>query len=76
MKSPLDNAKTKVEHIYTGPNTSKVYNDMINCDQEGLLMASTNFFLVIMENTYIYFRSIVQKCTLQKIVHFSKFWVE
>lgn len=40
IRSPLDNAKTKVDHIYTGPNTSKIYDDMINCDQEGLLMVS------------------------------------
>lgn len=40
IKSPLDNAKTKIDHIYTGPNTSKVYDDMVNCDQEGVLMAS------------------------------------
>ncbi|KAJ8956271.1 hypothetical protein NQ318_015007 [Aromia moschata] len=37
IKSPLDNAKTKIDHIYTGPNTSKIYDDMINCDQEGVL---------------------------------------
>lgn len=50
IKSPLDNAKIKVDHIYTGDNTSKVYDDMINCDQEGVLMVSlllTLHFLVI-----------------------------
>lgn len=38
IKSPLENAKKKVDHIYTGPNNSKIYDDMVNCDQEGLLM--------------------------------------
>lgn len=38
IKSPLDNAKTKVDHIYTGPAHSKIHDDMINCDQDGLLM--------------------------------------
>lgn len=40
IKSPLDNAKTKIDYIYTGPHSSKVYDDMIHCDQEGLLMVS------------------------------------
>lgn len=38
VKSPLENAKLKIDHIYTGPNTSKLYDDMVNCDQEGFLM--------------------------------------
>lgn len=38
IHSPVENAKTKISHIYTGPNTSKIYDDMVNCDQEGLLM--------------------------------------
>jgi U5 small nuclear ribonucleoprotein component len=42
ISSPLDNAKRKVDHIYTGPNTSKIYDDMINCDQEGLLMVHSS----------------------------------
>lgn len=46
IKSPLENAKTKIDHIYTGPNTSKVYDDMVNCDQEGLLMVSKKIVLV------------------------------
>ncbi|XP_044763809.1 116 kDa U5 small nuclear ribonucleoprotein component [Coccinella septempunctata] len=42
VKSPLDNAKRKVNHIYTGPTTSKIYDDMIKCDQEGLLMVHSS----------------------------------
>lgn len=38
INSPLDNAKIKIEHIYTGMTTSKIYADMINCDQDGQLM--------------------------------------
>lgn len=38
IQSPVDNAKTKINHIYTGLTSSKIYDDMVNCDQEGLLM--------------------------------------
>lgn len=42
INSPVDNAKIKIDHIYTGPNTSKLYDDMSNCDQEGLLMVHSS----------------------------------
>ncbi|CAB3387422.1 Hypothetical predicted protein [Cloeon dipterum] len=38
IKSPLDNARTKVEHIYTGPLDSEIAEDMCKCDPEGKLM--------------------------------------
>lgn len=44
IKSPLDNATNKANHIYTGPNTTKVYDDMVNCDQEGILMVNISIF--------------------------------
>lgn len=34
IKSPQDNAKNKVEHIYTGPLESEIAEDMIKCDPE------------------------------------------
>lgn len=40
--SPIDNAKRKVEHIYTGPDNTKLYDDMVNCDQEGHLMVHSS----------------------------------
>uniref|UniRef100_A0A336MK33 CSON002857 protein n=1 Tax=Culicoides sonorensis TaxID=179676 RepID=A0A336MK33_CULSO len=36
--SPLDNSKTKVDHIYTGPKEGMIYDDMLNCNQDGTLM--------------------------------------
>lgn len=44
INSPIENAKGKVEHIYTGPSDTKLYDDMINCDQEGSLMVRKVFF--------------------------------
>lgn len=38
IQSPLDNAKTKVEHIYTGPHEGAIYDSMVECDQNGSLM--------------------------------------
>lgn len=38
IKSPLDNAKTKIDHIYTGPKEGLLYNSMASCDQAGNLM--------------------------------------
>lgn len=38
IKSPLENAKTKVNHIYTGPNEGTIYDNMIECNQNGNLM--------------------------------------
>lgn len=43
IHSPVENAKIKINHIYTGPNTSKIYDDMVNCDQEGLLMVCMKY---------------------------------
>lgn len=34
IPSPADNARTKVEHIYTGPTDTQLAEDMINCDPE------------------------------------------
>lgn len=36
--SPLDNSKEKVDHIYTGPKEGVIYEDMLNCNQDGTLM--------------------------------------
>ena len=41
IPSPVANAKSKVEHIYTGALDSDRADDMINCDQEGRLMVYT-----------------------------------
>ena len=43
INSPLSNAKIKVHHIYTGPTNSTIYDHMINCDQNGLLMVRLHF---------------------------------
>jgi len=42
IPSPLDNAKTKVEHCYTGPLTSDLAESMINCNPEGTLLVHTS----------------------------------
>ncbi|PSN53258.1 116 kDa U5 small nuclear ribonucleoprotein component [Blattella germanica] len=38
IPSPVDNAKLKVQHIYTGPLDSDLAEDMCNCDPDGHLM--------------------------------------
>ncbi|KAE8750608.1 hypothetical protein FOCC_FOCC002588 [Frankliniella occidentalis] len=38
IPSPADNAKTKVQHIYTGPVESDLGDDMCACDPDGRLM--------------------------------------
>lgn len=38
IKSPLENAKIKVEHIYTGPTEGAIYDSMVECNQYGNLM--------------------------------------
>ncbi|KAK2147140.1 hypothetical protein LSH36_568g02003 [Paralvinella palmiformis] len=38
IKSPLSNARSKVEHIYTGPLDTELAESMVNCDPEGPLM--------------------------------------
>lgn len=32
FKSPIENAKTKVEHIWLGPADSKLASEMAKCD--------------------------------------------
>lgn len=38
IKSPLDNAKTKIDHIYTGPKEGVLYDHMVQCSQYGSLV--------------------------------------
>lgn len=42
IQSPLDNAQTKIDHIYTGVKESGIYQDMMNCDQSAQLMVHTS----------------------------------
>lgn len=42
VKSPLENAKHKIDHIYTGPKEGVIYDDMINCNQHGKLMVHSS----------------------------------
>ncbi|KAH8381536.1 hypothetical protein KR093_007472 [Drosophila rubida] len=42
IKSPLENAKRKVDHIYTGPKEGDIYRDMISCNQYGTLMVHSS----------------------------------
>ncbi|GLV38363.1 uncharacterized protein CBL_13086 [Carabus blaptoides fortunei] len=42
INSPMDNAKMKIEHIYTGPNNTNLFEDMISCDPEGRLMVHSS----------------------------------
>ncbi|EPB73115.1 elongation factor Tu GTP binding domain protein [Ancylostoma ceylanicum] len=41
IKSPIENAKTKVEHIWLGPAESKLASEMARCDANGPLMVHT-----------------------------------
>lgn len=34
IKSPLDNARSKIEHIYTGPMESDLVDMMVQCDSD------------------------------------------
>jgi U5 small nuclear ribonucleoprotein component len=34
IKSPLDNARRKIEHIYTGPMESDLADMMVQCDAD------------------------------------------
>lgn len=42
IQSPLENAKNKVDHFYTGPKDGIIYENMANCDQNGLLMVHSS----------------------------------
>lgn len=42
VKSPLDNAEIKTNHIYTGPKEGILYNDMAQCNQNGVLMVHSS----------------------------------
>lgn len=41
VKSPIANAQTKIEHMYTGPSDSDLAELMAQCDPEGPLMIHT-----------------------------------
>ena len=38
IQSPLAAAKTKINHLYTGPRDTEVVDSMLECDPEGILM--------------------------------------
>lgn len=42
IQSPLDNARNKVDHMYTGPKYGTIYDSMVNCDQNGALMVHSS----------------------------------
>lgn len=42
IQSPLDNARNKVDHVYTGPKYGTMYDSMVNCDQNGPLMVHSS----------------------------------
>uniref|UniRef100_A0A1Q3F5I6 116 kDa U5 small nuclear ribonucleoprotein component n=1 Tax=Culex tarsalis TaxID=7177 RepID=A0A1Q3F5I6_CULTA len=42
IQSPLENAQTKIDHIYTGVKESGIYQDMLNCDQNAQLMVHSS----------------------------------
>lgn len=49
IKSPRDNSKTKIEHIYTGPQDTEVVEGMMECDSEVCYSVMT--FYIIMHQT-------------------------
>lgn len=66
IKSPIDNAKNKIDHIYTGPKEGILYDNMANCNQYGNLMVHSakmyptddcTFFQVIENKFYLQFPS-------------------
>ncbi|XP_035780282.1 116 kDa U5 small nuclear ribonucleoprotein component-like [Anopheles albimanus] len=42
VRSPLDNAQCKIDHIYTGVRESGIYQDMLNCDANAQLMVHSS----------------------------------
>lgn len=47
IPSPVDNAKKKVEHIYTGPLDSDLAEEMVLCEAEVCgSFSESNFFFV------------------------------
>uniref|UniRef100_A0A8D8DPP7 116 kDa U5 small nuclear ribonucleoprotein component n=1 Tax=Culex pipiens TaxID=7175 RepID=A0A8D8DPP7_CULPI len=42
IQSPLENAQSKIDHIYTGVKESGIYQDMLNCDQNAQLMVHSS----------------------------------
>lgn len=47
INSPTNNAKMKIEHMYTGPSNTNLFDDMINCDPEGRLMVRILLILAV-----------------------------
>lgn len=41
VPSPAENSKKKIEHIYTGPQDSELFEAMVECDPDGPLMVHT-----------------------------------
>lgn len=42
IQSPLDNARNKVDHVFTGPKYGNIYENMVNCDPNGALMVHSS----------------------------------
>ncbi len=70
IKSPMDNAKNKIDHIYTGPKEGILYDNMAACNQYGNLMVHSakmyptddcTFFQVCLANGVPLFIKFVSK---------------
>ncbi|CAO1417223.1 unnamed protein product [Diamesa hyperborea] len=42
IKSPLENSKDKIDHIYTGPKEGVLYQDMLDCNQNGNMVVHSS----------------------------------
>lgn len=73
IKSPLQNAPTKIAHTYTGPSDSNLYADMASCDQNGKLVAHSTkmypnddctffqvcFFISLFQQNFAFYSSFI-----------------
>ncbi|KAJ9597250.1 hypothetical protein L9F63_011886, partial [Diploptera punctata] len=65
IPSPVDNAKLKVQHIYTGPLDSDLAEDMCNCDPDGHLMVHSTKMYPTEDCTFFQVLARVMSGTLQ-----------
>lgn len=79
IKSPYANAETKISHIYTGPTDSTVYGDLVNCNQNGRLVAYTTKMYPNDDCTFFQVCSSLHihnnLCTNNiNMIYFKRFW--
>ncbi|KAL9696358.1 hypothetical protein quinque_015643 [Culex quinquefasciatus] len=75
IQSPLENAQSKIDHIYTGVKESGIYQDMLNCDQNAQLMVHSSKMYPTEDCTFFQVLARIMSGTLHAGQEVGRLWI-